>query len=57
MKTIAAGVHDEATVRALARAGIDYVQGDAVLRPQPLAALQAAQSADAFVPGAAMPAP
>ena len=56
MKTIAAGVHDGAAMRALARAGVDYVQGDAALLSQPLAALLALQSSAAFVSGAAVPA-
>jgi EAL domain-containing protein (putative c-di-GMP-specific phosphodiesterase class I) len=55
MKTIAPGVHDTATVRALAGIGVDYVQGEGVARPQPLDAILAAQSSACFVNGDQLP--
>jgi diguanylate cyclase (GGDEF)-like protein len=55
MKTIAPGIQDPATVRALAAIGVDYVQGEGVARPQPLDAFLAAQSSASFVDAAILP--
>ena len=49
MKTVAGAARDDATVRTLAQLGVDYVQGDAVARVQPLTAILAAPSSGAFM--------
>ncbi len=49
MKTIAEWVEDRATVQALVEAGVDYVQGYAISRPQPPARLLAASSSASFI--------
>jgi EAL domain-containing protein (putative c-di-GMP-specific phosphodiesterase class I) len=49
MKTIAEWVEDSQTLEALAEAGVDYVQGYAIARPQPPARLLAAHSAASFI--------
>ena len=51
MKTIACAARDSATVRMLAQLGVDYVQGDAVARVQPLDAILAAPSSGSFMSG------
>lgn len=55
MKTISGAAHDSATVRILARVGIDYVQGDAVARAQTPDAIVAARSSASFVNGGDWP--
>jgi len=49
MQTIAEWAEDRATVEALARAGVDYVQGYAVSRPLEAERLLGAASAAAFI--------
>ncbi|HEX8478214.1 MAG TPA: EAL domain-containing protein [Telluria sp.] len=44
VKTVAPGAHDSTCVRVLAAIGVDYVQGDAVARAQPMDAMVAAHS-------------
>jgi diguanylate cyclase (GGDEF)-like protein/PAS domain S-box-containing protein len=51
MKIMAGAARDAATVRTLAQLGVDYVQGDAVARAQPLAAILAAPSSGSFMHG------
>ena len=49
MKSIAEWAEDRATVEALARVGIDYVQGYAIARPQDAAKILRAESSAAFI--------
>ncbi len=49
MKTIAEWVEDRQTLEALAEAGVDYVQGYAVAKPQSPARLLAAPSSASFI--------
>jgi diguanylate cyclase (GGDEF)-like protein len=49
MKTVAGAARDAATMRALAELGVDYVQGDAVARAQPLSTILAAPSSACFM--------
>ena len=49
MKTIAPGAPDSATVRVLAGAGVDYVQGEGVAPPQSLTAIAMASSSASFL--------
>jgi diguanylate cyclase (GGDEF)-like protein len=49
MKSIAEWAEDCATVESLAQAGVDYVQGFAISRPQEPAALLAAKSSASFI--------
>jgi len=49
MKTVAEWAEDAATVRTLARIGVDYVQGWVVARSQPAERLLAARSAAEFI--------
>ncbi|MBL8383295.1 MAG: EAL domain-containing protein [Burkholderiales bacterium] len=49
MKTIAEWVEDRQTLEALAEAGVDYVQGFAIARPQAPARLLAAASSASFI--------
>lgn len=49
MQTIAEWAEDCATVEALARVGVDYVQGYAIARPQEAERLPGAASAAAFI--------
>jgi len=51
MKTIACAARDNATMRTLAQLGVDYVQGDAVARAQPLDAMLEAPSSGSFMHG------
>lgn len=55
VKTAAVGAHDLATVHMLARLGVDFVQGDAVARPQPFDAILGAQSSANFIDAGALP--
>lgn len=45
LRTIAESVEDEATLAALRRIGVDYVQGFGIARPEPLAQAEAAMPA------------
>jgi diguanylate cyclase (GGDEF)-like protein len=54
MQTIAEWAEDLATIEALHRAGIDYVQGYAIARPQRPERLLAAHSAASFIEDAAV---
>ncbi len=49
MKTIAEWAEDRATVESLARAGVDYVQGYAISKPQEADAILAARSSASFI--------
>ena len=49
MKTIAEWVEDGATLEALAEAGVDYVQGYAIAKPQAPARVLAAPSSASFI--------
>ena len=49
MKSIAEWVEDKATMEALARVGVDYVQGHAVSMPQEAAMILGAQSSASFI--------
>ena len=49
MKSIAEWVEDKATIEALARVGVDYVQGHAVSVPQEASLILGAQSSASFI--------
>jgi diguanylate cyclase (GGDEF)-like protein len=55
MQTMAPGVHDKATVRALAAFGVDYVQGDGVAKAQSADAILQVESPAGFVDAGKLP--